>query len=176
MYEHLKKRWCDVSKYPNIVVTEQDVTFPLFNLSGKMVGYQKYNPSAQRLPGNDPKLGRYFTYATRTGIGRMTESAVWGLETVSWNDSVLFVAEGIFDACRLHWYGLPAIAVLSNNPANLKSWLRTLPCTKIACVQGDAAGKLLAKYGDRQVWLPQGSDVGDVTVAEFEKLFATWLH
>ena len=176
MNGHLLKRWFDVSKYPNVIVTDEDVTFPLFNLSGKMIGYQKYNPSLPKLRGNDPKQMRYYTWVTKSAVGKLSELAVWGLETVSWDDSLLFITEGVFDACRLHWNGLPAVAVLSNNPVNLASWLRTLPSTKIACVQGDAGGKQLAKYGDRQVWLPTGKDVGDLAAEEFATLFAEWLQ
>ena len=174
MYSHLKQRWFDVSKYPNVVVTDEDVTFPLFNTSGKMIGYQKYNPSLPKLRGNDPKLMRYFTWVTKAAVGAPSELAVWGLETVHWDDRILFVTEGVFDACRLHWYGLPAIAVLSNNPAHLASWLRTTPSLKIACVQGDTAGVELAKYGDKQIWLPTNKDVGNLTAEEFVEHFAEW--
>jgi hypothetical protein len=175
MLEHLKSRWFDVSRYPNVVVTDETTTLPLFNTSGKMVGYQTYSPGLPKCHVDDPRLARYFTWVTKPAASKNAALAVWGLETVHWNDTVLFLTEGVFDACRLHWHGLPAVACLSNNPVHLTSWLRATPSAKVACVQGDSAGRKLAKYGDKQVWLPNEKDVGDLTNNEFATLFAEWL-
>lgn len=176
MNEHLLDRNFQLSLYPNVAVTEDVVTFPLYNLSGQMVGYQTYNPSLPKLHIDDPKLARYYTYVTKPTASKNSELAVWGLETVKWNDSVLFLTEGIFDACRLHMFALPAIAVLSNNPVHLTSWLKTMPSVKVACVQGDTAGQKLAKYGDECVMLPEGKDIGDLKNREFLRTFEKWLR
>jgi hypothetical protein len=65
--------------------------------------------------------------------------------------------------------------VLGCNPQHLTGWLKTLPAFKVACVQGDTAGKKLAAFGDAVVMLPAGKDVGDLTEAEFEELFRKYL-
>lgn len=175
MKAHLQSRWFDVSMYPNVVVDTDTVTFPLFNMSGKMVGYQTYNPSQPKKEVGDPRLQKYFSWVSKPCASKNAELAVWGLESVHWADSVLFLTEGVFDACRLHWHGLPAVACLSNNPVHLCSWLKGLPSRKVACVQGDKAGRALAKFGDVAVWLPDTKDVGDLTETEFNQLFSKWL-
>jgi hypothetical protein len=175
MTEHLLSRWFDQTKYPNATLHENQLTLPLYNMSGKFVGYQTYNPTLPKLHVDDPRLARYFTWVTKPCGSKNAEVAVWGLETVNWYDKVLFLTEGVFDACRLHWHGFPAVAVLSNNPVHLRSWLKALPSKKVACVQGDAAGMKLAKFGDYQVFLPAGKDVGDLTESELEQCFARFL-
>lgn len=175
MVQHLKDRWFDPILYPTVSVDGTEMTLPLYNMSGKMVGYQTYNPTLPKCHVDDPRQARYFTWVTKPSGSKNSELAVWGLETVHWADSVLFLTEGVFDACRLHWYGLPAVAVLSNNPVHLVDWLKALPSKKVACVQGDSAGLKLAKYGDRSVMLPEGKDVGDLNEDEFLTLFGVWL-
>ena len=175
--EHLTGRWFNPEFYPNVVVSEEEqtVVLPLFNLSGRMVGYQQYTPGNPKCHLDDPRLARYFTWVTKPVASKNAELAVWGLETVTWTDKWLFLTEGVFDACRLHWHGLPAVAVLSNNPVHLRSWLTALNQRKVACVQGDAAGKKLGSYGDLAVFLPEGKDVGDLTVDEFHESFGRFL-
>ena len=175
MQEHLRSRWFDTAKYPNATVTDESATFPLFNMSGQMVGFQVYNPLQPKKEVGDPMLQKYFSWVTKPCASKNAELAVWGLETVDWTDEVLFLTEGVFDACRLHWDGLPAVACLSNNPVHLTSWFKALPSHKVACVQGDAAGNKLAKFGDSCVMLPENNDVGSLTDAEFTKLFAKYL-
>ena len=175
MAEHLRGRWFDTAKYPNVVVTDDVATFPLYNMSGQYVGYQTYNPSQPKKEVGDPRLQKYFSWVTKPCASKNAELAVWGLETVHWTDGFLFLTEGVFDACRLHWHGLPAVAVLSNNPVHLGGWLMALPSTKVACVQGDKAGRNLAKFGDEKVFLPEGKDVGDLTEMEFATFFGKYL-
>lgn len=70
-------------------------TFPMYNLSGKLVGYQKVNPDGLKKKFNDPELSKYYSWRNKDEI------AVVGME--SWNYSpVLFVVEGVFDMARLH--------------------------------------------------------------------------
>ena len=175
MLAHLKSRWLDTEKYPNMTVTETLVTFPMFNLSGQMVGYQTYNPGAPKREVGNPFEQRYWSHTTKPCASKNSELVVWGLETVSWDDRVLFLTEGIFDAARLHWHGLPAVAVMGCNPVHLGGWLKAMPHLKLACVQGDNAGMKLAKYGDRCIYLPEGQDVGSLPEEEFLKTFARWL-
>lgn len=175
MLAHLQARFFDPSKYPNVSVTAKMVTLPLFNLSHRMVGYQTYRPELPKQNPADRSMERYAPYVSKPTASTNAELAVWGLETVTWFDQFVFLTEGVFDACRLHWHGLPALALLSCNPLHLQSWLKTLPMTKVACVQGDKAGQKLAKFGDLSVFLPEGEDVGSLTETAFLETFGRWM-
>src|ERR1700741_4023271 len=139
MNDHLLSRHFDVSKDPHVAVTEESCTFPLWNLSGQMVGYQTYNPSQPKKEVGDPKLQKYFSWVTKPCASKNGELAVWGLETLTKDTKYLFLTEGVFDAARLHWHGLDAVATFSNNPAHLTEWLFGLNVITVACVPGDAA-------------------------------------
>ena len=134
----------------------ETASFALWNLSGQWVGYQQYRPHAGKSVPNDPKMSRYYTYAK-------SKVAVWGLETYLWRSDVLFVTEGVFDACKLHNLGLPAVAVLSNDPKSLRPWLSSLPRLTVAVCDDDAAGHKLAKLCSRALICPGGLDLGDMT-------------
>lgn len=175
MHEHLLSRWFDPMKYSGVQVNESDCVFPLWNMSGQFVGFQTYNPSQPKHEVGDPRLQKYFSWVTKPCASKNAELAVWGLETVHWTDKVVFLTEGVFDAARLHWHGLPAVAVLSNNPVHLTGWLMALPGRKVACVQGDKAGLKLARFGDEAVFLPESDDVGSLTEAKFLEVFAKWI-
>jgi hypothetical protein len=155
MQSHLESRGLDVSQYA-LSWDADTVSFMLFNLTGQLVGYQNYRPDAEKRPSNDPRLSRYFTWC-RNNI------AVWGLETYHWRTDVLFIAEGVFDACKLHNLGLPAVAVLSNNPVQLKNWLACVPRRIIAVCDDDAPGRALGKLANLAITCEQGQDLGDMT-------------
>lgn len=154
--EHLVSRHMDLDLHrPHINEEERAVTFLLWNLSGQIVGYQRYRPDETKEKHNDPRFGRYFTRVAKHTI------AVWGLESVHLTPTTLFVTEGVFDAARLTNMGYSAIAVLSCDvPHYLRTWLNTLFVKTIAVCDGDAAGGKLAKLGDRSVSL-LGHDLGD---------------
>lgn len=165
MLEHLKSRWFDPSRYNGVWVEPNSVTLALWNMSGQMVGYQKYQPGSPRGNGVD---ARYYSFFGEHKLG------VWGLETVDLGGT-LFLTEGVFDACRLHAYNLQAVAVVCNNPKHLKNWLSMLPHFKVAALDGDVAGDALSKYVDKSVKLPHGKDVGDLTQEEFLAYFGEYL-
>lgn len=152
---HLKTRGLDPDLY-SISWDSETVCFMLFNLSGKIVGYQQYRPGALKRASNDPKDSRYFTWAPKA-------IAVWGLETYHWRSDVLFFTEGIFDACKLHNLGLPAVAVLSNDPKKMRPWVTCLPRTAVAVCDDDAAGHKLAELCRSAIICPSGTDLGDLT-------------
>jgi hypothetical protein len=133
-------------------------TFPLWNLSGQLVGYQRYRPFKSKVPNNNPTEGRYFTRVKDSKVG------VWGLE--SWNLSeTLFVTERVFDACRLTYYGYSAIAVLSCDLSQTtRSWLSLVRARRkvVVVCDADPSGKKLAKYGHVSYTLPEG-DLGDAS-------------
>ena len=112
-----------ISRYQASVGIEDNghpvLAVDLFNLSGQMVGYQVYRPWSTDKKCNDPKTGRYYTYATE-GV-----DAVFGLETDT-GTGPLFTVEGIFKAAKLHDLGYNAIAVLTSHPKRMRPWFRIL--------------------------------------------------
>jgi hypothetical protein len=166
---HLISRGIDPNKTRLIIDEESgDVYFFLYNLSGQMVGYQKYNPNYQKTGQtklSDPRMAKYFTFVTSDDKGK--KIAVWGLESLHFTDKYFFVTEGIFDAARIQEAGYPAIAVLCNDPSDsLKSWISTLPQKKIVIYDNDAAGRKLIKIGDFSYTVPSGKDANDLTLGE----------
>lgn len=166
--EHLANRNMDVSLYSGVWFGDEVVVFGLWNLMGQLVGYQQYRPYAPKTQSNDPRLGRYYTLCSKQG-GRGIVTA-WGLETVK-PDKPVLLCEGIFDACRLHKVGIPALAVLGSDPVHLEEWLNLFAQPLVSVVQGDAAGKKLAKYGGTGVLLPPGHDVGSLSDEDFYRIF-----
>ena len=124
-------------------------------MDGKFVGYQHYRPDCNKTKGNSPKDGRYFTY-------RKKEVWVpWGMESYYFNNGLVFITEGIFDACRLTNHGATALATLTNNPpVDFLNFLSFLHRPIISVLDNDPAGKKLAKCGDYVETVPQG-DLGD---------------
>ena len=166
---HLKGRGVDPNQ-TRVIIDEktEDVYFFLYNLSGQMVGFQKYNPNYQKTGQSnldDPRMAKYFTWVTEEGKGRSI--GVWGLESTKFTDEYIFITEGIFDAARIQEAGYPAIAVLCNNPSDsLKSWLATLPQKKIVIYDNDGPGRKLIKVGDFSYTVPRDKDVNDLTPEE----------
>lgn len=168
--QHILDRCVDTDLHPVwLDEIERVATFPLWNLSGEMVGYQAYRPDANKVQKNDQK-GRYYTYKGIKLLPRHNKTvAVWGLE--SWFlSTTLFITEGIFDAARLTQRGYSAIAVLSNDPnTSTLNWLlhvRTMRPTVAVCDPG-AAGRKLAKtaHTAHTVSVPNqpDADLGDVS-------------
>ena len=114
---------------------DRSATFLLFNLSGKLVGYQVYKPDKDKTRSNDPRDGRYFSYASKED--KTNYLSPFGLESLDLRDDILFVTEGIFKAIALHNVGYPAIATLTNNPKGLKNFLYILSKTRRIIVLGD---------------------------------------
>jgi len=185
----LRERHLDPAKY-HVSWDDQVATFLLFNLSGQVVGYQNYRWYAEKVRNNDPRESKYFTYASKPvhfeysdeddAVVRKTTRntkplAVWGLETYDYRNDILFLTEGVFDAVQLHRLGLPAVALLSNDPKPLRSWLRTLPRHVVAVCDGDKAGRALAKMGDESIILPDEMDLGDMTDQEVKDVVQKWL-
>jgi DNA primase len=153
---HIKYGWIDFDN--------QIVTFPLWTVTGQLIGYQQYNWNADKLRNNDSK-GRYWTYRRKDIL------TAWGLEYVNLSSTEpLYLVEGIWDAISVLHTGRRCLAVLSNNPQQLKPWLSTLPCTTIALCDGDKAGEMLSRVCDKKIILPDGIDANGMTVydlAEF---------
>lgn len=165
LLDHLKQRHCDLTLHNPVVDQDEGVvTFYLWNLSDQMVGYQQYRPLAGKEKKNNPKEGRYFTMRKSPTV------AVFGVESLHLRSDVVFVAEGIFDACRLSSRGLPAVAVLSNDPSkDVYNWLHSLGRKVVVVHDNDKAGLRLAKFGDFAVTTGE-KDLGDSTEAEVTNL------
>jgi len=157
MQEHLLRRGVrDVVRL--LSVTEDVAVFPLYNLSGQLVGYQNYRPDATKKKTNDPREARYFT--------RVSEKTVWGLEYLNPLKPVLFVVEGIFDAVKLVELGFNAVAVLSNDPKAVGQMLWSLPYVTVALCDNDAAGLKLAEYCKTSRVLTTTKDMGELSFTE----------
>jgi hypothetical protein len=158
LVEHLKKRHLDLELHRPVLDLENDVaTFYLWNLSGNFCGYQQYRRFGEKKPQNNPKEGKYFTYRKQPTL------AVWGVESLHLSPNVVFLTEGVFDACRLTEKGYSALAVLSNNTGwDLKNFLFMLNRKVVAVCDNDDAGKRLAKFGDVSVFC-EDHDLGDST-------------
>lgn len=170
--DHLSQRHLDFYVHPSVMIDEDErvATFFLYNLSGKIVGYQHYRPDASKERHNHPKEGRYYTYRNKG------EVAVFGLETLSFHQDVLFVVEGIFDATRLTKYQVPCIATLSNDPnRDLRNWILSLGRKIVAVCDSGKAGKKLAKVGDMVYTVPEG-DLGDAPEEYVLSLIEEVLH
>jgi len=165
MYKHLKDRHLDVRRYRGVVVTDEVVTFPLWNLVGQMVGYQQYRPKGDKQERRNPKLGKYFTY-----LPKNNHVTAWGLDVLNLEDRRVYLLEGVFKACRFHNYGLNALAVLGNNPKHLSEWLRSLGYHVHAVCDGDTAGRKLGYFANTCTYLPEGMYVDDMSVDEFNQL------
>jgi hypothetical protein len=158
LVEHLKKRHLDLELHRPVLDLENDVaTFYLWNLSGNFCGYQQYRRFGEKKPNNNPKSGKYFTYRKQPTLG------VWGVESLHLSPHVVFLTEGVFDACRLTEKGYSALAVLSNNTGtDLKNFLFMLNRKVVAVCDNDTAGRKLAKFGDVSVFC-EDHDLGDST-------------
>jgi hypothetical protein len=159
LIDHLHSRYFDTS-FHKFWKDDIDlvVTFPLYNLSSDLTGYQSYRPLKNKIKNNDHLESRYFTYRNKDDIG------VWGLE--SWNlSNVLFVTEGIFDACRLTYFKYSAIALLSNNPnVSTKRWIWTIRAFRpvVTICDSGTGGKKLANLGHNTYTMSTG-DLGSAT-------------
>lgn len=166
---HLYDRYLDLSLHTAWIDESNGVaTFPLYNLLGKIVGYQQYRPEGEKKKFNNPKEGKYFTYRKDNVVG------VWGLE--SWNlSNTLFITEGVFDAARLTDRGYSAIAMLANDLDRAhQNWLWVVRHQRpvVAVCDNDKAGLKLAKYGTTSYIMEDDKDLGEASdqfVSDFLK-------
>ncbi len=177
--KHLETRHVNLELYPDCVVSEEQQTYTMYlwNLSGKLVGFQTYKPNA---PKNDstvsPRDQKYFTYVSKSACGS-AELVAWGLHLLNPKKRKVFVCEGFADAVRLHNLGLNGLALLSCDPKHLKSWLWSLGYEVVPVCEGDKAGQKMAKLSThgKVVFLAEGKDLGDLTNQELENEFKEYL-
>lgn len=160
VHQHLLSRHLDMSLHRVWIAEELHcASFPLYNLSGKLLGYQRYRPGASKALNNDPREGRYFTRLVNGDIG------IWGLE--SWSlSNTLFLVEGLFDAARLTSRGYSAIAVFSNEPSySAREWLYASCSNRrvVAVCDNDTPGRKLSRYGHTHHVMEDGKDLGEAS-------------
>jgi hypothetical protein len=159
------------SQFPVFMDKEKNVAyFPLFNLSGKWTGYQRVNPEGTKTHSKDKIKQddeKYYTYVTRENPEKnIPQISVYGLHTLDKRPFV-FVTEGIFDAAKLIKLGLPAVAVLMNDPKIMKNFFYALQKKVIAIVDKDVAGNKLKKLGHYSYTVPDPyKDLGDMPLKE----------
>ncbi len=172
--EHLKER--DVPESAAVIVDERDnyAYFLLYNLSGKIVGLQRYNPSGYKdrskhyreikhLGSLDESQLKYLTKVTRENVERnVPQLAVYGLHTID-ERKFVFVVEGIFDAVKLESIGMPVIAVLTNAPKKFRNFFFVLQKTVIVWRDSDKASEEMKQIADFSVIThPPYKDLGEM--------------
>lgn len=122
MLSHLASRKFNPSLYSNVCVDNENrvMTVYMYTDTGICKGYQQYRPDADKLAKNSPRDGRYFTWVTDGYF------ASWGAETMIYRPDVVIIVEGIFDACRLHNFGIPALATFGSYNTQFKNYLACL--------------------------------------------------
>lgn len=156
--QHLKDRHFNINRYSGVRVLDDVIILPLWNLSGQFVGYQQYRPGADKQARNDPREGRYYT--SIHGNKNEKPIGVWGLESYFYRNDVLFITEGAFDACRLHNFNIPAVALLNSSYEHYKNWLNTLN-RRIIKVEDDHASELGPYTG--LIIPPEYGDIGEMS-------------
>jgi hypothetical protein len=157
--EYLLRRHVNLDLHrPFVDEGERTATFLLYNPSGQLVGYQQHRPDAPKNPQKlGPKRARYFTYRKQPTHG------VFGVESLHLGQGPVFLAEGVFDACRLTSLGQSALAVCCNDPPrDFGNWLFLLRRKVVVVTDNDLAGRKLAKFGHFVEFCPgEGKDLGD---------------
>lgn len=136
--QHLESRYVNTDLHVAwLDLVEEVATFPLWNLSGQLLGTLRYNPKGDKKLNNDAWKGKYCT------SNHYNHVAVWGME--SWYlSNVLFVTEGMFDAARLTNRGYSAVAIMSSNASpSTNKWLDLVSRFRpvVVVLDNDAAGK-----------------------------------
>jgi hypothetical protein len=172
----------DDPRFPVIIDTkEYDVAyFPLFNLSGKFVGYQRYNPKGLKAPTQKQRNTmstndfKYYSYVTKENPEKnISQIAVYGLHTLD-KRKYVFIVEGIFDAVKLIRLNQPVIAVMANHPKQLKNFFFALQKKIIGILDNDSAGKKLKSLTDISYTTPEPyKDLGDMSVKEVKAFIST---
>lgn len=166
--EHLLSRGLDSTKYRVFLNEEEGVaTLLLWNLSGQLVGYQVYRPSADKTKKNNPHDGRYFTYVSSG------QDAIFGLEYLT-EEGPIFVVEGTFKAIKLLNLGFNAIAILGSTPKRMKPFFSILSETRklVAIGDNDKAGySLVVTVGQGTQSTRDLDEMSDQEVLDLVKSF-----
>ena len=173
LIQHLKDRHMDLTLH-NVILSDEVATILLYNLSGEIVGYQRYNPAfPSAFPGDGKQSNlrdrRYYNYVSQGKIG------LFGLESFHLNSPCVFITEGVFDACRLTNRGATAVAMLTNTPSSsMKNFLHCLAKPLIAICDNDQAGKKLKSVGHYYEIVQGSKDLGECEESYVDYLLAKY--
>jgi len=164
--DHLRTRGVDPSKIRAIVDEESGTaTFLLYNLSGQIVGYQRYTPGAPKSGNSNPTLNRYFTRVTRTHKSKMIHA--WGINRITTATRRVYIVEGIFDAVKIVNAGRVGIAILTSNPKFIKEWLSLLNVELVGIQDNDEKRQSGWSFLDRIEVTPDPyKDLGEMPQSE----------
>lgn len=125
-------------------IGEDTVSFPLYNLSGKLVGFHHYNPIGYKGAGSyKAEIKKYITEVTKENDNpKVRQLAVYGLHTLDERPYV-FIVEGIFDAVKLMRLGYPVLAVFTNDPKPLRNFFYLLSKRIIVIADSDVKSRQL---------------------------------
>jgi len=174
MRAHLIARHMNLALH-RALLSPEVATLLLYNLSGQVVGYQRYNPSyPSAFPGDGKQSNlrdrRYYNYVTNGQIG------IFGLETFNVDIDCVFVTEGVFDACRLTSKGACAVAMLTNNcSTSMKNLLQCLGKPTIAICDDDKAGIKLRSAGKYYETVQGGKDLGSCSEDYVDYLISKYI-
>lgn len=142
---HLKQRHLNINLHPTVIDEETNTaTFLLYTLTGKLVGYQFYNPEGSKKIFQDKLQSKYYTYRNKS----YPTVTLFGIESLNSKYQPIFLTEGIFDAARMTSLGFSALATMANDPPrDYLNFLLLLNRPIIAVCDNDKAGGKLAKFG-----------------------------
>lgn len=175
---HLKERHFHIEKYTTVTVSEElgKAFFMLYGFGGELVGYQCYTPHQPKRANHLEDIERrYYTYLSKEHTE--VKKTVFGLETIKPETKIIFIVEGVFDACRLHNLGLCALALLGCDIEHIKEQLFLLGIKLVPVCEGDEPGKKLEKLATHEevIYLPEGLDLGDMTEESILETFKKYL-
>jgi 5S rRNA maturation endonuclease (ribonuclease M5) len=170
MVNHLESRDIDFALHKPIV-NNDSATFMCYNLSGQLVGWQRYAPNRKSMCSNNPD-GRYYSYRIKHHI------SIFGLETYRLDAKCVFITEGIFDTARLTKRGMTAFALLTNSPnSSMINFLECIPQRKVVICDNDKGGDFLRKslkYSTKDFIVPNRKDLGEESVEFVENIIKTY--
>jgi hypothetical protein len=176
---HIRDRGIDPDKIHVILDKDSNrAIFLLYNLSGKLIGYQQYNPNQPKAhfkgeAGKD--VVKYYTYVSKQPDRKESELSVWGLENIDFDkDKEIWVTEGVFDAVKLVNAGLPAIAALTSTPSKqLRQWFQITGKKIIVILDSDDAGSKLKSIATIAYNVPKPyKDLGEMSQKEVNAFIA----
>jgi len=163
LLEHLIGR--GLQSLDGVIIGDGRAHFLLYSLSGKLVGYQRYNPIGDK-KSHSNKIGedaKYYTYMAKG------ENSFWGAHSFNSGLPYIFITEGIFNAVKAQNAGHPCLAMLSSCPSKSSvGFLNMLPQRKIIICDNDgAATGVFRRLRGTKIYPPKKyGDLGDMPQEE----------
>lgn len=171
LLECLADRNFDILLHPETVIDSPNrvITFPLYNLSGQMVGFQEYRPDQADKGQNSylqRHLHRYYAH------NRRCNTVCWGLQSLHWDVPYVFVQEGVFDTAPFHSLGVPAVAMLGFDNQEAYKALRTSGKKLYTLADADRSGRIMFNTVGAGRWLGYSAwhDVGQIPLDALQQI------